>query len=206
MNLPQWIERFFNTIHSRPEVSVTMTLGSGYDADRAVDRTTDVQLTENFGLFELTVTANAGLQALNRKLSDAQVEKLTRLARHAEGIRRVCGGPVRVNSGYRSLALNGLTTGSSSTSQHPKCEALDFTVIGKDLEDSFVLLRAEAAAGRFVFGQLIIEEARRDYGVVRWLHCSLIGTLNPEKVGQVLRMVNGAYELIEQIKFEPLTL
>lgn len=184
-----------------------MVLGSGYDADKPVDRVADLQLSDHFSLFELTVTANAGLQALNRRLSDTQVQKLTRLSRHGEGIRRICGGlPVRVHSGYRSLALNGLTVGASSTSQHPKCEGLDFDIVGQDLEESFLLLRAEAAAGRFCFGQLIIEEARRDYGVVRWLHCSVIGTINPSKVGQVLRMVNGAYEIVEQIKFEPLTL
>lgn len=204
--MKEWIKRFFGFINSRPEVTVSMVLGSGYDAEKPILRTVDMQLSDHFGLFEMTRTANADLQELNRMISDTQLQKLTRLARHGEAIRKICGGPVRVHSAYRSLALNGLTSGSSATSQHPKCEAIDFNVIGQDIEESFIKLRAEAAAGRFCFGQFIVEEFKRDYGIVRWLHCSVIGTLNPAKVGQVLRMKDGYFEMVEQIKFEPLTL
>lgn len=186
-----------------------MVLQSGYNADKPIQRDQDVPLTAHFGLFELSVTSNAALQKENRLLSDTQVQKLSRLARHCETMRRLCGDrQLVIHSGYRSPGLNGATVGSSSTSQHPRCEAVDFHVEGQDLEETFTLLRAAAAAGRFMFGQLIIEQAQRSYGTIRWIHCSVIGTLDHAKVGQVLRMVAGAdgvsaYSLVEKMEFNP---
>lgn len=210
IQLFKWILEAFTKAQVNPAATVSLVLKSGYDADKPIQRDPSFQLSEHFSLGELTVTSNAALQGVNRLLSDTQLQKLTKLARHAEGIRRICGLPVRIHSGFRSLALNGATAGSSKTSQHPKCEAIDFDIIGMSLEDAFTKLRAEAAAGRFVFGQLILECAQRDYGTSRWLHCSVIGTMDQSKVGQVLTMVEKdgiyVYELVEQIKFEGLTL
>lgn len=175
-----------------------------------------VQLTPHFSLDELTVTNNAALQAKNRILTGEQVAKLEQLAQHCERMRDICGGlPLRVHSGYRSPDLNDATHGSSSTSQHPRCEAVDFDVPGQTLEDSFNHLLEAARAGKFQFGQLIIEEADRGYkdpdgqeSIARWVHCSVIGTLDPAKVGQVMKMQAGEdgkphYVLIDQIKFAP---
>lgn len=165
------------------------------------------QLSEHFSLDELTVTSNDALQAANRVITDDQFVKLTALAAHCEILRAICGGrPLRIHSGYRSPALNGATTGSSSTSQHPRCEAVDFDVPGQTIEDSFNELLAAARAGKFKFGQLIIETAERSYGTVKWVHCSVIGTLDPSKVGQVMKMQSGPdgkphYVLVDQIKF-----
>lgn len=206
MRALRWLYRLFTSTNARPEVVVSMVLGSGYNADKPIDRMVDLQLTDHFSLFELTVTLNAALRERNRRISDAQLQKLTRLARHGEGIRAICGAPVIVHSGYRCPELNGQTAGASSTSQHPRCEALDFHISGQDVEETFMRLRAEAAAGRWAFGQLIIEEAKRDYGIARWIHASVVGTLDPSKVGQVLRMASGEYHLVERIKFQPLTI
>lgn len=189
-----------------PSASITEVLRSGYDADKPILRTEDRKLSDNFFLSELTHTDNAALQEVNRTLSDNQVQKLGKLARHGEAIRSICGGSVRVHSGYRSDALNSTTAGSSSTSQHPKCEALDFDIIGQSLDDSFQRLYAAAKAGRFQFGQLIIEEATRSYGVARWLHCSIRGSLSHEKIGEVLKMQAGSdgiphYIFVDKIKF-----
>lgn len=166
----------------------------------------DVALTAHFSLFELTVTSNASLQGLNHTLTDKQVDKLTVLANHAEVVREICGAPINIHSGYRNDALNGVTVGSSSTSQHPKCEALDLDVKGQTVEQTFNLLLAAARAGKFKFGQLIIEQAERSYGVAQWVHCSVIGTLDPDKVGQVMKMEAGPdgkpnYVLIDHLKF-----
>lgn len=174
----------------------------------------DQKLSDHFGLFELTITSNAALQDANRDLTDDQVAKLKALADHCEAMRALCGGTaLRVHSGYRSPALNGATLGSSSTSQHPRCEAVDLDVPGQTIEDTFNTLLTAARAGNFKFGQLIIEEADRGYKdengqevVARWVHCSVIGTLDTAKVGQVLKMQAGpngkpVYTLIDQIKF-----
>lgn len=169
----------------------------------------DAQLTANFRLFELTRAADPALQDLNRDLADDQMAKLLALAYHCENIRHLRGDrPMRVHSGYRTVAVNAATQGSSPTSQHPKCEAVDFDIPGEGPEDTFLALYGHAREGRLRFGQLIFEAAPRDYGVVQWIHCSLVGTLNPAHVGQVLRAnwnkEEGKfdYELVAQLKFE----
>ena len=167
----------------------------------------DQQLTKNFRLYELTVTSNANLQEQNRILDDDQLRKLGLLAQFAEGIRHLCGdSQMRIHSGYRCDAVNGATPGSSSTSQHPRCEAIDFDIPGQDLETTFQTLIAAAKDGKFCFGQLIMEAAHRDYGVARWVHASVVGTLDPEKVGAVERAEAGAdnvfvYQAVDKINF-----
>jgi zinc D-Ala-D-Ala carboxypeptidase len=175
----------------------------------------DMKLSDHFSLYELTTTSNAALQEKNRELDNAQVQKLATLALQCEAIRKICGEfPLRVHSGYRSLSLNGATKGASTTSQHPRCEAVDFDVSGQPLEDTFNKLLDAARAGEFSFGQLILESADRGYkdadgreSIAHWVHCSVIGTLPPEKVGQAMKMVAGAdgkqhYELVEKLTFK----
>lgn len=205
-----FLSRLLPGVSAPMAVSASVVLQSGYDADKPIQRDQDRLLSDHFGLFELTKTSNADLQSMNRSLSDMQVQKLTKLARHAEAIREICGAAVLVHSGYRSAALNGATLGSSDTSQHTRCEALDFDVIGQSVDDSFTKLYNSAKAGRFQFGQLILEEANRGYVLSRWVHCSIIGSLDPAKVGQAMKMTAGPdgvphYALVEQLKFEKLT-
>lgn len=210
MRIIRLILGLFRSETINPAATVSLTLSSGYSADKCIPRVADLQLTDHFSLWELTVTLNASLQAENRNLSDYQVQKLTRLARFAEGIRKICGDlPVRIHSGYRSPALNGATLGSSKTSQHPICEAIDFDISGQSLDETFTKLRAEAVAGRLIFGQLIREMANRGNSIAEWVHISISSNnIAPEKIGQVLVMKAGEdgiphYELVEKITFEP---
>lgn len=175
----------------------------------------DMKLSTHFSLYELTATSQAALQDKNREVTMAQVQKLGALALQAEAIREICGGrPLRVHSGYRSEDLNAATHGSAAHSQHPRCEAIDFDVSGQPLDDTFAELLRAAREGRFHFGQLILEEADRGYkdadgreSIARWVHCSVIGTLDRAKVGQAMKMVAGAdgkphYELIDKLDFK----
>lgn len=170
----------------------------------------DEMLSLYFSLYELTVTSNPLLQGSNRILTKQQIAKLKVLAQHADTIRAICGGlPVRIHSGYRSDKLNSATIGSSSTSQHPRCEAIDLDVKGQTIEDTFRRLLLAAKAGKFKFGQLILERAERSYGSAAWIHCSVVGTLSPEKIGQVMKMEAGPdghsrYTLIDHLKFPEL--
>lgn len=167
----------------------------------------DEKLSEHFSLYELTVTNNTAMQERNRTLTDEQVGKLKKVAEMAERIRGVCEAPVIINSGYRSDVLNGLTRGSSSTSQHPRCEAIDFYVKGLPHEEVFNRLLDAARQGRFEFGQLILEKAVRGFTTSIWVHCSVIGTLDATKVGQAMIMNSGVdgkqhYRLVAQLKFK----
>lgn len=206
--MDQWLAKFssivemlFHTNGYRNVVSLPEKSGEGVASFRV-----DEQLSPHFSLYELTATANGSLQEENRTLTDDQVVKLSALAHHGEKIRALINMPVIVHSGYRCDTLNGVIPGSSSTSQHPRCEALDLAAQGQSIDDTFNVLLAAAKAGQFTFGQLIIEEAVRSYGVVRWVHCSVIGTLNPSKVGQVMKMNAGAdgvphYEMVDKLDF-----
>lgn len=167
----------------------------------------DRKLSPHFSFFELTATSSPDLQAKNRELTPEQWIKLGELADHCEAIRGIVGQPVKIHSGYRCPDVNGATVGSSSTSQHPRCEAVDFDVPGQDVEETFGRLLVAARAGRLRFGQLIIERAQRSYGAVAWVHCSVIGTLDAAKVGQVMKMTAGPdgkphYELVCKLDFK----
>src|SRR6266566_8489589 len=107
-------------------------------------------LSPHFSFEELTVTSNASLQSLNRLVDDAQMGKLIVLANHCEEMREICGDKTMIiHSGYRNPDINSITPGSSPTSQHPRCEAVDFNVVEQDLEETFNLLLSEARAGNF---------------------------------------------------------
>jgi hypothetical protein len=164
------------------------------------------RLTEHFSVEELTSTSNGALQAANRILTGAQMAKLLALAEFGERIREICAAAVCVHSGYRCPTLNGATLGSSKTSQHQDCEALDLDVVGQTPEQTFNILCAAARAGKFRFGQLILEEADRGYATVKWIHASVIGTLNPAKVGQAMEMKAGPdgkqhYVMVQKFNF-----
>lgn len=195
------VEVLFHTNGHRDVVSLPEESGEGVSTFRA-----DMQLSPHFSLYELTATTNTSLQEENRTLTDDQVAKLIVLAQQGEKIRTLVNLPVVVHSGYRCDALNGVIPGSSSTSQHPRCEALDLAIQGQSVDDTFNALLAAAKSGQFTFGQLIIEEAVRSYGVVRWVHCSVIGTLDPSKVGQVMKMNAGVdgvthYVMVDKLDF-----
>lgn len=167
----------------------------------------DRKLSDHFGFYELTITSNAALQERNREVAPEDAGKPEALARYAEIPRGILGGPMRVHSGYRCPELNGQTPGSAKTSQHMKWEAIDFDEPGVAVEETFRKLLEAARARKFQFGQLILEEAADRFGgVVKWVHVSMIGTLDPAKVGQVLTKKDGAdgqpvWTLIEQIQF-----
>jgi len=160
----------------------------------------DHQLTKNFSLYELTVTTNTALQEKNRIMSGEDLEKLRSLAVGLEDVRAELGVPIHVNSGRRIPELNGATAGSSKTSQHILCEAADLHPLGDlDLDHAFAILYLACKQKRLKFGQLIIEEANRDYGVARWIHFSVPGSLPKEKLGLVMKMVHGVYTVLEKI-------
>jgi hypothetical protein len=168
----------------------------------------DMPLTAHFGLFELTKTSNAALQAKNRILTDAQISKAKALAALMEQIRMIMGCGIDVHSGYRSPDLNAATTGAATKSQHMLFEACDWSPVGSDTEASveaaFQKVLAAAKNGEIKFGQLIVEQASRSYGKSLWVHTSLgAGYRDPARCGEVLRMVEkdgkAVYTMLERI-------
>ena len=171
----------------------------------------DFHLSDSFMFSELTKTSNTAFQIVNRTVTDEQIMKLKFVANLLQQCRLIIGKiynkpsyPIDVHSGYRCPELNGSTIGSSKTSQHMLCEAADWSPVDHDTIDQLTLcfnaIRESARKNEIKFGQLIIETAKRDYGVVYWLHISLGYPYRPiEKCGQVLHMINGIYTLVETI-------
>jgi len=151
------------------------------------------QLSPHFSFEELTVTRNASLQEKNRIEAQAFKNSLKSLAiTLLEPIRH--DRPLVVKSAFRCPDLNGATPGSSKTSQHMKGEAADIHREGQSIDDLFQEIRMFLKINGVSFGQLIKEEAQRDYGVVQWVHISLgEGYREPSKCGQILIMKNGIY-------------
>jgi hypothetical protein len=112
-----------------------------------------------FTLKELTATGTGAPNVPGA----AEVENLTNLVdKLLDPVREQWGKPIRVNSGFRSIAVN-LAVGGATTSQHLKGEAADITTGNK--EDNKKLFNMISAG--YTFDQLIDES---DYS---WIHVSL---------------------------------
>jgi len=107
-----------------------------------------VNLSPHFTLAELTRTsrpiANAPSGGETLALTALCVEVL-------EPIRALLGVPIRINSGFRSAAVNA-AIGGAKGSQHMKGEAADIVPVGMAVEAAI----AKIAASAIPFDQLIV--------------------------------------------------
>ncbi len=123
------------------------------------------QLSPHFTLAELTRTGTG----LPNDPPAAVVEKLRALCVHVlEPVREHFKRPVKVNSGYRSPAVNA-AVGSKSTSQHAKGEAADIEVPGV----SNTIL-ARWIRDNLDFDQLIAEAVKPNDPAAGWVHVSWV--------------------------------
>jgi len=93
-------------------------------------------------------------------------------------------GPVHINSGYRSAALNAAIPGAAKKSQHMKGEAADFhikSITNYDL--------ARWIAHHLDFDQLILENYVSGQPFSGWVHCSFRHA--PARRHQVLTKFKG---------------
>lgn len=81
----------------------------------------------NFTIQELTASATAEAKKIKNDPTPEAAENLKQLVNNVlDPLRDAYGKPIRVNSGYRSPALNTAVKGSK-TSQHVKGQAADIT-------------------------------------------------------------------------------
>lgn len=133
------------------------------------------QLTPHFTLAELTASETAERRGINNAPDPLAAKNLFRLAELLEQVRALLGAkPIRISSGYRSVALNK-AVGGASNSDHLIGMAADFTC--PDFGDPLKICRAIAGSG-IKFGQLIWEGT--------WVHISAADGTND---GQVLTAV-----------------
>jgi zinc D-Ala-D-Ala carboxypeptidase len=150
-----------------------------------------VQLSPHFSLVEMTFSQTAQRNLLNNTPDAAGIERLRRVCETIlEPVRAHFGKPVHVNSGYRSPALNALIPGSSNTSQHTKCEAVDMEIEGVANGDIAIWIRDGGL--NMSFGQLILEFYTPGAPASGWVHCSLATPMIQNQVKTAVRgIVNG---------------
>lgn len=127
----------------------------------------DFKISPHFSFFEMTRTQHEDLQDANRQVSDIVMASLGALCTDIlEPVRKHFGRPVRINSGYRSPALNK-RIGGSKYSQHMKGQAADFTIPGIPEKDVWDWVRLQSGLN---WGQVIWETPP---GATPWIHISL---------------------------------
>jgi len=128
-----------------------------------------MNLSPHFTLAEMTRSDTAQRRQIRNVPDAAGIAKLKRVCETIlEPVRAHFGKPVTVNSGYRSPALNRVIPGSSDTSQHTKCEAVDFEIPGFSNYEV-----AKWCRDNLTFGQLILEFYTPGQPSSGWVHCSL---------------------------------
>ena len=139
------------------------------------------QVSPHFTLVELTRTETG----LANVPDDEQGANLVRLADEILEPMRALLGPLKVNSGFRSQAVNDAIHGARN-SQHMKGQAADLVPMNQTLEFSFQWIKATTIP----FDQLIIEPS--------WLHVS-VAPSGKEPRRQTLR----AYMSDQGMRYEP---
>lgn len=120
----------------------------------------------HFTIEELCMTSHRSIPNTPDAVARANLETL--VAKCLDPIRNAIKVPVRINSGYRSRALNKAIGGSSS-SQHSLGEAVDFSVPSYTLEQFQGLFKSIASGEICPFDQLIWE---RNLNGNYWIHIS----------------------------------
>lgn len=131
-----------------------------------------MKLGEYFTLEEMTRSDAATRAGIKNQPNAAQTEALRKLVINIlDPLRRAAGTPVKVNSGFRSAAVNKLVRGSL-TSQHSLGEAADIVIPGLTNEQIMQLVKKN----NLPFDQMIEE-----FG--SWIHISY----SPRNRRQILR-------------------
>ena len=87
-------------------------------------------ISKNFSLQELTASATAKAKGLRNEPGQTDVIALCALVhRVLQPLREAMGEPIKIGSGYRSLAVNR-AVGGVSNSQHMRGEAADLCIDG----------------------------------------------------------------------------
>lgn len=139
------------------------------------------QLSKNFSLAELTYSSTAVNKGIDNTPSADIIANMQILVDNVlQPLREQLGKPLKINSGYRSPAVN-TAVGGSATSDHCKGQAADIEIAGMANGDL-----AEYIKDNFKFTQLILEFYTQGLPNSGWVHVSY----NPDNLKcQVLTAV-----------------
>lgn len=133
-----------------------------------------MKLSKNFTLAELTKSNTALRLGIDNTPNKEGIYKLRILATTLLQPLRNYAGPIRVTSGFRSVALNS-AIGGSNKSQHTKCEAVDLQHITRGKSDNLKIFNALISLG-LEYDQCILEfgsaTETEDSKCPDWIHIS----------------------------------
>lgn len=142
-----------------------------------------MQLSEHFELAEFTRSSTAKRAGINNMPTESHIANMKLLCEKVlEPIRTHFARPILLSSGYRSAALNAITKGASSTSQHSSGEAVDIDMDGTNVTNAQIF---NYIKDNLEFDQLIWE-----FGTAtnpNWVHVSYESSKKQRK--QILRAV-----------------
>ena len=144
-----------------------------------------MQLSKNFSLAELTYSSTAVNKNIDNTPSLEVIDNMQILVDNIlQPLREQLGKSIKINSGYRSPAIN-VAVGGSATSDHCKGQAADIEIAGMANGDL-----ANYIIKNFKFTQVILEGFKKSDPNSGWVHVSY----NPDNLKcQVLtaKFVNG---------------
>lgn len=117
----------------------------------------------------------------------SDIANITSLIQHIlDPLREAWGKPIKINSGYRSQALNDVLAGASKTSVHRFGKAADLWPInyGPRFDEFVSFVTNFLKTNNIKFDQLIIEKNSRGE---RWLHIGEYSVAGLQR-GQILTM------------------
>ena len=133
-----------------------------------------MKLSKNFTLAELTNSNTALRLGIDNTPNKEGIYKLRILATTLLQPLRNYVGPIRVTSGFRSVALNS-AIGGSNKSQHTKCEAVDLQHITRGKSENLKIFNALISLG-LEYDQCILEfggaTETEDSKCPDWIHIS----------------------------------
>ena len=136
-------------------------------------------MTKHFSINELTKSMTATRLGINNIPSHSELANLTILVGVLlQPFRDYLGKPLRVNSGYRSPALNK-AIGGSANSQHCKGQAVDFEC--PDILDNMKLANIFlkfSMDNKVQFDQIILECYDKKVKGSGWIHVSYVSKNN----------------------------
>ena len=145
--------------------------------EQIIQLNNQAKLSEHFTLGEFTRSASHP-EVYNIPSHEA-IANLKRLCVWLEVLRERSGGPVRINSGYRSPQLNR-KIGGAPTSNHLTGCACDIKVSGMEQALRYaVILLDYSDESKQEFDELLIEKNR--YGAI-WVHFAVRTSNNRRKV------------------------
>jgi zinc D-Ala-D-Ala carboxypeptidase len=137
-----------------------------------------MKLSKHLSRAEFEFSPTAVRRGIANVMNETQLASAILLAEYVfEPLRAFRGAPIKVNSGFRSLALNQAIGGSSRTSQHMKGEALDLPLSAQE----FHFIRE-----KLLFDQLIWEFGNDSQP--QWVHVSYKAKNNRKQVLKAVKV------------------